>query len=150
MVPLIDDPLGLYEKIWTCMVCNVDRLFDDISVVHRPVAGLEDRFPGAHANVAYCNDRSTCMAAAHRIPVCPPAAVVLQAGDRVRLTAAALADRTWETDDGLSGTAAWILTLLRDEAASLADLAGRHPNPPELIFDTVRDLVQRGIVEVVT
>jgi hypothetical protein len=50
---------------WTCMVCGDERPDAAISVAHRPLRGLEDRFPDARVNVRYCNDRPTCAAAAH-------------------------------------------------------------------------------------
>lgn len=48
------------------MVCGEERPDSAISVAHRPVRGLEDRFPaGARFNVRYCNDRPDCTARAH-------------------------------------------------------------------------------------
>lgn len=142
------DPLGLYENIWACMVCGDNRTFDEIAVVHRPIAGLEDYAPDSHANVAYCRDRPTCLSAAHRKQAWPPPAVVLQAGDTLRVSAAAFAERPWVTDKRLPSTAVGILTWLRDEPATIAQLMQSYTEPAEELFDTVRTLVQRGMVEV--
>lgn len=45
------------------MICDRFRLFDEISVAHRP---LPAEFVGMapHVNVSYCNDDAACIAAA--------------------------------------------------------------------------------------
>lgn len=49
---------------WPCMICCRFRLFDEISVAHRPLpAEYADMAP--HANVSYCNDNLACITAAN-------------------------------------------------------------------------------------
>jgi hypothetical protein len=50
---------------WTCMLCKRERPDAAISVVHRPLTGLEDMFPDARMNLRYCNDDPDCIAEAH-------------------------------------------------------------------------------------
>lgn len=50
---------------WICDVCKRERPDAQIQVVHRPVKGMEDRFPDARFNLKYCNDNTDCIATAH-------------------------------------------------------------------------------------
>lgn len=52
------------DMTWTCMVCKDERPDAAISVAHRPLAGLENAFPGTRLNLRYCNDRPACIAEA--------------------------------------------------------------------------------------
>lgn len=46
--------------IWDCMACGEERPDRFISVHHRPIKGLEDKFPETRVNVRFCNDRVAC------------------------------------------------------------------------------------------
>lgn len=157
LIPAGDDPLGLYERSWECMVCGAVRLYDDILVAARPIAGLEDMFqPGsrgfARANVKYCRGRATCAAAATVQAPWPTPAPVLQAGLQVLLTAAGCRDRIWAARDERVGNdlARMVLQhLAAQPATTLEVLVAEHcAAAPDLMFDTVRRLVQLGAVEV--
>ncbi len=56
--------LDLASMTWTCMVCHDERPDARINVAHRPIPGMEARFPDAETRVRYCNDRVACVATA--------------------------------------------------------------------------------------
>jgi hypothetical protein len=58
--------LDFESMTWSCMVCKDERPDAAISVVHRPVAGMEDMFPDARLNLRFCNDRPGCIETAHQ------------------------------------------------------------------------------------
>jgi hypothetical protein len=157
VVPAGDDPLGLYAEDWSCMVCGALRLYDDIHVAHRPVRGFEEWFnppegvPRAVTNVRYCQDRATCAAAAHGGTAWPDAVPVLQAGQTVRVSAAGIRDRIWDARDERvdSDLARALLAHVRDEPATMQDLAAAHDHPVDVVFDTARRLIQVGAMQVI-
>lgn len=57
--------LDFSSMTWTCMICKADRPDAQISVAYRPLAGMEDMFPEARANVRFCNDNPDCIAEAN-------------------------------------------------------------------------------------
>lgn len=159
LIPAGDDPLGLYARDWQCMVCGAVRIYDDIHTAGRPIPGMEDMFRPvdgdprgfARVNVRYCRDRGTCAAVATATTPWPPDAPVLQAGNEVRLSAAGALDRIWTVRDERVGTdvARIVLQHLRARSATLRELVDAHSSQaPDLMFDTVRRLVQIGAVDV--
>jgi hypothetical protein len=153
-----DDPLGVHERSWGCMVCGAVRLYDDIHVAARPVRGMEEMFQPdsergfARSNVRYCRDRATCTVTATGATAWPAPAPVLEAGFEARLTDAGCRDRIWMARDERVGTdlARMVLQhLAANSATTLRALAAEHcAAAPDLMFGTVRRLVEIGAVEV--
>jgi hypothetical protein len=140
------DPLGLLEETWRCMVCGDMRLYHLISVAHRPPA-LSLGLP-SHWNVSYCNDRDTCTAVATAAGVWPAPPVVLQAADRVQLTAAAVSERVWASHRTLPDTAVGILTWLRSGPATVEELCRAYTEPAAVIVGVCCTLAEHGMIEV--
>jgi hypothetical protein len=57
---------------WTCHVCGENRPDSAISVAHRPLRGMEDRYPQVRFNARYCNDRIECITVATADGAWPP------------------------------------------------------------------------------
>jgi hypothetical protein len=57
--------MDLRQLSWTCMVCGDERPDAAISVAHRPLRQMPERFPEVQVNVRYCNDRAACVSFAH-------------------------------------------------------------------------------------
>ena len=52
---------------WICDICKQERPDAVIQVVHRPLRGMEDRFPDARFNLKFCTDNAECIAEAHSL-----------------------------------------------------------------------------------
>ncbi len=153
-----DDQLGLYEKTWTCMVCGAARMFDDVHVAYRPILGLESWFfpdrpsESTRANVRFCWDRSTCAVAARSTAPWPEPMPLLQADNQLQLTLPGLRDKIWDRRDERveSDLARTVLTHLRDEPATVEALVATYSAAaPEVLFDTVRRLIQLAAVGII-
>ncbi len=147
---------SLTELTWSCMVCGEQRPDAQISVrkiLYRRVGyagnpAVDSRMVQLQVNVRYCNDRASCAGVTRTAEHWPPDVPVLQAGQVLQLTAAALAERAWETRD-LTELAAGILRWLRDETDAVQTLLDSYDEPAQQIVDTCRSLVAVGLLRVV-
>lgn len=135
---------------WPCMVCGDERPDRAISVWHRQVKGAENRFPGIRFNVRYCNDRISCATVASQPGVWPRRPVTVRVGDDLEVTAAAVADRAWDTRrELLPSLAVGLLAWLRDEPASVQALITASDEPAQEVIDTCCRLVKLGLARIV-
>jgi hypothetical protein len=134
--------------VWDCMVCGERRNFGEISVQHRPIPTMVDRFPECCANVSYCNDRAGCVTAA-LVDGPWPFGDVLRPIHVIRLTAAAEDERAWAKRPEIEMLAVGVMVWLRDGPELLHTLASRYSEPDQVVVDAARMLLSAGLIEIV-